>query len=1107
MKALSGPRRVVVPTKEVMIPDEVALPAAPALLAAPEPPHSLVFEANRLFEEEEQPLVVAHAPLPLPPRAAEPVMQAAPARPAPARPAPPPRPAAAAAAASVLDHRPSSAEPPAPSPARPAARRAVAELDLAAAGAAATPLERQERALAAWMNAATGAAPGGDAGGRAARVAARASGALWRLYSRDAALRAAVAAVEARVDAGHLRVSEAALRGVREQARAAAVLRCFSPFWLRLGGEVAVGARAAGDLDAWVRRHLLEGGADAPRGRGGAPDAAAAGRLAVKRVALLVALLDRAAGAPGGLPRGAPPVLRRDAPLRSTAEVLREAVNALTGEADAPRLLARWGLKLAHEQAPLDTVDPAVVNLAVDLRDGLRLCRLADALAGPRGGAAIAAARLPAPRRPDRLHNVQLAIGAFACGARVSTSGVPPAAVVNGDRAATVRLLWRLVFAVELPRLLDAGLLRGEAARLRRRAAEAAEARSLPPPAPTAAAAALADAELAADAGPAAALLLALLGWADAAGAGRGARCADFSASWADGRLACAVVGAHLAAGATPPDGGSPEERWAAALSAAGALGGVPGVVSGAEFAGGRAADARAVALWAALLAARLVEASAEERAATAIQRAWRARQALEPGTARAHLARWVAAARVVQRSARAWLLRRALRRLALEARAARVAAERGAREHAAAARLQAAWRGHVERAAARRARAAAAAARAERERASAVALQTAWRRCSARRAFLAARAAAAARAEAERRAADEARKAKAVRQYTRHMRDLAFTMQVFAARTAAAKTIQAAWRGYVAGRHARALRVAQRAQRATLARREAAARAVLSRWVPVFRARVALLQARRAAAAVQQARRRRLAAEHAAAAVIVRHARAWLGARELRAMRRAALVVQAAYRGHAARAAHPEAADARTRLRAATAAARLAPERAVGARARAALAALAAAPAGAPPPRAALEELAACMGSCGACVDLAVAGGVLPVLLAIARSRSGLDVLAPALRCLELACGGAARAVAATGAAGAVAELLQRHRDEPALAAACIGSLARLAADPARGAALGADAALVARLEGIARLQVSSAASLVGQSKQKTSWKPTNRPTNHSLITDHCPK
>jgi hypothetical protein len=37
--------------------------------------------------------------------------------------------------------------------------------------------------------------------------------------------------------------------------------------------------------------------------------------------------------------------------------------------------------------------------------------------------------------------------------------------------------------------------------------------------------------------------------------------------------------------------------------------------------------------------------------------------------------------------------------------------------------------------------------------------------------------------------------------------------------------------------------------------------------------------------------------------------------------------------------------------------------------------------------------------------------------------------------------------------------------------------------------------------------LSVSSAASLVGQSKQKTYSKPTNQPTSHSLITDHYPK
>ena len=54
----------------------------------------------------------------------------------------------------------------------------------------------------------------------------------------------------------------------------------------------------------------------------------------------------------------------------------------------------------------------AVSNLAVDLRDGLRLCRLAEVLAGRPG--LFDAARFPSDKRPLRLHNVGLALGELA---------------------------------------------------------------------------------------------------------------------------------------------------------------------------------------------------------------------------------------------------------------------------------------------------------------------------------------------------------------------------------------------------------------------------------------------------------------------------------------------------------------------------------------------------------------------------------------------------------------------------------------------------------------------------------------------------------------------
>lgn len=48
------------------------------------------------------------------------------------------------------------------------------------------------------------------------------------------------------------------------------------------------------------------------------------------------------------------------------------------GEGDIIRHLLFMGYSVLHSQAPLDEYDFTVNNLAVDLRDGVRLCRLVD---------------------------------------------------------------------------------------------------------------------------------------------------------------------------------------------------------------------------------------------------------------------------------------------------------------------------------------------------------------------------------------------------------------------------------------------------------------------------------------------------------------------------------------------------------------------------------------------------------------------------------------------------------------------------------------------------------------------------------------------------------
>ena len=54
----------------------------------------------------------------------------------------------------------------------------------------------------------------------------------------------------------------------------------------------------------------------------------------------------------------------------------------LLGQGDVVRLLAAKGYRLSHVQDPREEMSLAVTSLGVDLRSGLRLCRLIEILTG-----------------------------------------------------------------------------------------------------------------------------------------------------------------------------------------------------------------------------------------------------------------------------------------------------------------------------------------------------------------------------------------------------------------------------------------------------------------------------------------------------------------------------------------------------------------------------------------------------------------------------------------------------------------------------------------------------------------------------------------------------
>lgn len=894
-------------------------------------------------------------------------------------------------------------------------------------------------------------------------------------------------------------------------------LHAYHPLWLRLAAEIAVGCSSdAAPLNEFIKRDLLADAALLERHQGmrTALYWTALACLVVKRLLLVIGMLDRVATT---APRGFPLLFRPKSGASSSAAVLQMAVGPLLDEADVARRLGRVGFKVTFQQSPVEEIPWEVSNMAVDLRDGLRLCRLAEELTGQPGP--LATARFPAIRRSDRMHNVESALKALEAGGLGLQGGLRLRAVevVDGDRAATTQLLWRLILQCQLPALANCADVGLEVQHLEGSAADGA---SYAHPHTTSHVLTAPSSSLLETAGQSAAHVTKLLHWVQTVAARYGAAVEGFGSDFADGRVLCLLVHHYMGPAHLPlarvytPPCGAPVAHCAArclanfelVTSAVKFLGGVPPIITGEEFSHSEGADERAVALFVAFLCHRLLETNREHRAAMVIQRRWRQRGQRRPGMAREHLHMWIAAARVVQRNVRAWLLRRGLRQFSddrrrlergtlqlqaawrarpvrqefLRTRAAvitiqaawrramaqhayfnailapRVLAAGLARyhalanvtqevkEHRAATKIQAAWRTAV--------------CRREyahlREAAAATKLQAAWRQYTARRDFSAHRAAAvvvqkhvrrwmAVKEASSRRHALAEAKELAVQETKQRMAELAKVMAQYAQRMAAAVRIQAAWRGYTA-RKAYVAILAERAElKAQQAEREAAARAVIQRWIPTMHARLWFLRARRSAVVIQRSWRQELARRNAAATIIQARMRTFLAVQKLEHMKRAALVIQAAYRGHAVRAGHPQAARLhalRSRLRLAAEAAASGKHATVGVRTHEALQELQAAR-GRLPSVSVLQELAKCTEASETCCAMVLdTGAVLDLVrgaCASGRDKSAKEPVRWALEVVGNVCSCESLApqlveeCTAGGAIGAVVDLLAQSREK----------------------------------------------------------------------------
>ena len=259
------------------------------------------------------------------------------------------------------------------------------------------------------------------------------------------------------------------------------ILLSYNPLWLKIGletvyGEVLSFARGVDDIVGMsqfiVTRMLSNPDILSQFAHPTVPHHYSSGcgealkQFTLKKFMQLVYFLDQAKL--HRIIKHNPCLFHKDSKTKQSKDlVIAFSRDFLAGEGDVVKHLAYLGFNLTHKQTALDEFDYAVTNLAVDLKDGVRLCRVMEFLM-PGSQRLSDKLRMPAGSRLQKLHNVDTALGAL----RVSEAGLPKSItakdVVDGHLEKTLALMWHVIFGFQLDRILDEERLRSEVDHLRK---------------------------------------------------------------------------------------------------------------------------------------------------------------------------------------------------------------------------------------------------------------------------------------------------------------------------------------------------------------------------------------------------------------------------------------------------------------------------------------------------------------------------------------------------------------------------------------------------------------------------------------------------------------
>ena len=543
-------------------------------------------------------------------------------------------------------------------------------------------MQKQERAFTAWLNfvfLTQITSSGGDQASvwNNCHFDAKMQNKLWNYYTKDRTLKKVMMDVETLVDSGKLalkRSGASLFTDIRIQKHAVNSIMAYNPFWLRQGLQAVLGAQMPisesytdSFLKEIVSNFLIDDQLVSRKfSRNGTQDglfkagyAKARAQTFLKKFLLMVKLLDQIMMEENAYE--VPLLFRSKAKIKSSKDMVQNVLNeSLHGEGNVLRHLKFHGYLLSYGQAPLLEFDFKISNLAIDLRDGVRLSKLVDYMNDKREDL-VAKAKISSTAKAARTSNTvkvfaqmnKLGVSLNGVASRFGLLDLKPKDIVEGDQELTLHLLWRVMRDWQIPKLVKDSALEVEIDRIKgtRSFGDSYFRR---------------DESVTTHAGESTIVLL--LKWVQTICAGHGVRVSNFTSSFADGYVLCLIANCYAPKllnlkrvcevdGDSMLDNRSKSEKeisqvktnFAVMHECVNQLGGLPKMLSYSDF-DSHGPDENSVISFLAFLAFRLMQLSKEERSAILIQRRWKKTNAPHVSP-RQTLHSWINSARVIQRA------------------------------------------------------------------------------------------------------------------------------------------------------------------------------------------------------------------------------------------------------------------------------------------------------------------------------------------------------------------------------------------------------------------------------------------------------------------------